>query len=406
LYVSDGGYIFLEKNKIFRVSLVYQLLFLEYSLLTIIVYYLSKREGFLGITLPITGGGDDGYFYWDQVQSFLNGGQIINTSIYPSLISRLVSAVGFEDVIVIRTFNYIGFILLVLVAALLLKEIQRGFSLERQIPADDLFVRTNLMLGVFFMCYLSLLMNANLSIYRDIWIYFFYTVSIYLMGKIIFQKAYRFLFLLLPGMFLLGGFRTYALVAFIVATVLNLFMRNSKNLMKYTVGAIIIFTIYYTFFIDLRLPIVHMSLRGALAFRQLGVEVLNGGSNMYINLNQSNIILFLLNYFYSFIGNLVGPFFWNINSGMQLLVFIFESIPMIAILYYLIKHRHELSKEEIFVLVYAIVWIAFIALSNDNIGTATRLRVNGWIPILLVFISLWSRNFENKRNVKQMSSGA
>lgn len=78
--------------------------------------------------------------------------------------------------------------------------------------------------------------------------------------------------------------------------------------MKYIVGAIIVFTIYYTFFIDLTLPIVHMSLRGALAFRQLGVEVLNGGSNMYINLNQSNIILFLLNYLYSFIGNLVGPF--------------------------------------------------------------------------------------------------
>lgn len=394
----------MEKNKIFRVSLVYQLLFLEYSLLTIIVYFLSKRVGFLGITLPITGGGDDGYFYWEQVKSFLNGGQIINTSIYPGLISRLVAAVGFEDVIVIRTFNYLGFILLVLVAALLLKEIQRGFSLEIQPLSDDAFVRTNLMLGGFFMFYLSLLMNANLSIYRDIWIYFFYSVSIYWVGKIIFQKAYRFLFLLLPGMVLLGGFRTYALVAFIVATILNLFMHNSKNLMKYFVAAIVIFTIYYTFFIDLSLPIVHMSLRGALAFRQLGVEVLNGGSNMYINLNQSNIILFLLNYLYSFIGNLIGPFFWHINSGMQLLVFIFESIPMMGILYYLIKHRHEISKEEIFTLVYAFVWIAFIALSNDNIGTATRLRVNGWIPILLVYISLWNRNSENKKNVKQMGS--
>lgn len=89
---------------------------------------------------------------------------------------------------------------------------------------------------------------------------------------------------------------------------------------------------------------------------------------------------------------------------MQLLVFIFESIPMVGIMYYLIRHRHEISKEEIFTLVYAFVWIAFIALSNDNIGTATRLRVNGWIPILLVYISLWNRNSENKRNVKLMDS--
>ena len=112
---------------------------------------------------------------------------------------------------------------------------------------------------------------------------------------------------------------------------------------------------------------------------------------MHIRLDQPNIILFFLNYFYSFLGNLIGPFPWGINSAMQIMVFMMESIPMLGILLYIFRQRKELTKNEIVVLVYVFVWMAFISLSNDNIGTATRLRATGWIPLVMVFISLLNR---------------
>ena len=171
--------------------MAYQLLFLEYSLLSIGIYFLSKNAGMDGITLPLAGGGDDGFFYWNQVLSFLNGGQIIDTSIYPGLISHLVDIVGFNDVFVVRIFNLSGFILLVGAAALLMRQLTQSSEMGVEFYNPDTFLRTNLMLGAFFMFYLSLLTTVNLSIYRDVWIYLFYVLSIYLMGEVLVRRKYH-----------------------------------------------------------------------------------------------------------------------------------------------------------------------------------------------------------------------
>ncbi|MPM73356.1 hypothetical protein SDC9_120336 [bioreactor metagenome] len=64
---------------------------------------------------------------------------------------------------------------------------------------------------------------------------------------------------------------------------------------------------------------------------------------------------------------------------------------MLGVLLYIFRQRKDLTQNERFVLVYVFVWMAFISLSNDNIGTATRLRATGWIPLVMVFISLLNR---------------
>jgi hypothetical protein len=65
---------------------------------------------------------------------------------------------------------------------------------------------------------------------------------------------------------------------------------------------------------------------------------------------------------------------------------------MFLILRFLWKKRTIITKMQRYVLIHAFVWISLIAVLNDNIGTATRLRPVAWILILVVFASLYSKN--------------
>lgn len=65
---------------------------------------------------------------------------------------------------------------------------------------------------------------------------------------------------------------------------------------------------------------------------------------------------------------------------------------MIIILKFLWKKRKLLSQVQKYMLLHSCIWISLIAFSNDNIGTATRLRPVAWIPILIVFAVVYSKN--------------
>lgn len=112
---------------------------------------------------------------------------------------------------------------------------------------------------------------------------------------------------------------------------------------------------------------------------------------MWINLEQSNYIMFLINYIHSYVGNFIGPLPWHISSKATMLVFIIETIPMLMILAYLWKKRHHITPVQKYMFLHALVWISLIAVSNDNVGTATRLRPVAWVPILIVFAVVYAR---------------
>ena len=112
---------------------------------------------------------------------------------------------------------------------------------------------------------------------------------------------------------------------------------------------------------------------------------------MWINLDQPFFGIFLINYFHSYLGNLLGPLPWHIHGISTLFVFLVETIPMIIILRFLWKKRKLLSQVQKYMLLHSCIWIGLIAVSND-IGTATRLRPVAWIPILIVFAVVYSKN--------------
>lgn len=118
---------------------------------------------------------------------------------------------------------------------------------------------------------------------------------------------------------------------------------------------------------------------------------------MWISLNGSNYILFLINYLHSYMGNLLGPLPWHISGIPTLLVFLIESIPMFLILRYLWKKKNQLTQVQKYILLQAFVWIAFIGITNDNLGAATRLRAIGWILFIIVFVVVYSNNMHTKK---------
>jgi hypothetical protein len=380
---------------------IQQFTFLAYLFITTLMYFLSLSQGNEGVTYRLFGGGDDGYFYWIQAQNVADGNTWIRTSIYPLIIGTLMRVTGIENVYLIRIFNYIGFLLLV---AFSLKLIKAQFKMGDNRIDQEYKYKAQTLLLVSYLFYASLQMNLNFSIIRDVWIYTVYILSTYISVKLIFYKKNRFFHFitLVFSVWLLGEFRGYAMLSFLLSlgiyfayTKVKL-LKKPRRLVFVGVGA---FAMYYSFFMDF--TISGMSLRRALTYRASALDMYSGGSQMRISLDQSNFILFLINYVHSYIGNLIGPLPWHISGVSTLFVFLVETIPMVLILRFLWKKRYLLMKAQKYILLHSFVWVSLIGFTNDNLGTASRLRPVAWILILIVFVVVYTKNKYLKDSIKK-----
>lgn len=380
------------KQKKLQYLTIQQFTFLAYLALTTLMFFLAMAQGNEGVTFRLFGGGDDGYFYWTQAQNVAEGSAWIRTSIYPLIIGTLMKVTGIQSVYLIRIFNYIGFLLLV---AFSLKLIKVQFKMDDNRINQDYKYKARTLLLVSYLFYASLQMNINFSILRDIWIYTLYALSTYLSIKLIFYKNNGFFYfiVLVFSVWLLGEFRGYAMLSFLLSLGIHFaytkvkLLKKPKRLAFVGAGA---FAIYYSFFMDL--TISGMSLRRALNYRAGSLDMFSGGSQMWISLDQSNFLLFLINYVHSYIGNLIGPLPWHISGVSTLFIFLVETIPMILILRFIWKKRNLLTKVQRYILLHGFVWISLIGFTNDNIGTASRLRPVAWILILIVFVVVYVKN--------------
>lgn len=379
---------------------IQQITFLAYLFITTLMYFLSLSQGNEGVTYRLFGGGDDGYFYWIQAQNVADGNTWIRTSIYPLIIGTLMRVTGIENVYLIRIFNYIGFLLLV---AFSLKLIKAQFKMGDNRIDQEYKYKAQTLLLVSYLFYASLQMNLNFSIIRDVWIYTVYILSTYISVKLIFYKKNRFFHFitLVFSVWLLGEFRGYVMLSFLLSVGIYFtytkvkLLKKSKRLAFVGVGA---FAIYYSFFMDF--TVLNMSLRRALNYRASSLDIYSGGSQMWISLDQSNFILFLINYAHSYIGNLIGPLPWHVSGVSTLFVFLVETIPMVLILRFLWKKRNLLTKVQRYFLLHGFVWVSLIGFTNDNLGTASRLRPVAWLLILIVFVVVYAKNRYLKDSIR------
>lgn len=76
---------------------------------------------------------------------------------------------------------------------------------------------------------------------------------------------------------------------------------------------------------------------------------------------------------------------------------------MVIILRFIWKKRNLLTKVQNYILLHGFVWISLIGFTNDNLGTAARLRPVAWILILVVFVVVYSTSKHikvGKKNIR------
>lgn len=371
-------------------SIVKYLVLFYYLLATTVFYTLAIYVTGNGVSYQLFGGGDDGAFYWEQAMNVFYDLSWIRTSIYPWIIGKFMQIIGTESVFAIRLFNFAGVALLI------------HFSLKLvaiQLESSDLGVKETevrqraYVFALFsFVAYISLFLNITTSIFRDVWIYMLYVTATYLAIRWLFEKNWTYFALLLPTIWLLGEFRTYALLSFLLATAIWLTLRTVKKPAILILITMLTFGVIYTFFMDIQVPIVNRTLRSALQYRSDGFGLSGGNSQMGIQLDSGNYIGFLMNYVHSYLGNLIGPLPWHVQGATTLLAYFSEALPMTLVLWFIWKYRAWITKVQGFILTQALVWNGLIAITNDNIGTALRLRAIAYLLIVLVFVVIYSRH--------------
>ncbi|WP_274309145.1 hypothetical protein [Solibacillus daqui] len=370
-----------------------------YFLLSTGLYFLSVTSGYNGLSLPIFGGGDDGQFYYEQAMNFANGEPYIYTSIHVWVLGMILDIFNTESVMILRLYNFISNILIIILSLLILKKISK----------DQTFHMAATILVLFLALYPSLLLNSTLSIYRDSWIYAFFLWATYLFINLFISKGkwpkVINLLLLVFVLIMLGGYRKYALLSFVIASMVYLFINliSKKKVSLIKIGGLLFVgvSVFYLLFRNFKFPVVGLSFSDVLQYRQASMEL--GGSQMGISLEHSNIFLFYANYLYSILSNFIGPFPWQITGGSTLLLMITEGILFFFISIYLVKKIKVFSKIELFLFIQAVVWFLLISISNDNFGTGSRLRIVGWLPLLIIFVKYYSEGiYRRKLNSKRV----
>ncbi|OHY77570.1 hypothetical protein [Priestia aryabhattai] len=365
----------------------YIVFFLFFFLLSLVIFFISFNVGNKGISIQLAGGGDDGTFYYNEVMRILSGDKSNLTSVYPLILSVFPKLFGVSDYMVVyyRLFNVLGVLLLLLISVKTAK-----YTISNEIGKQTNHLRLGVLFSCFYMFYISFVIVAVFSIYRDVWIYFFYILSTYCGLKLLRKFSFIYFFLLIISLASLYLFREYAAFSYVLAFIIFTINKSrffAGNKFRTLILAVISLGLYFTFFLNYKVPILDMSLSDALNYRLYFIEKFTSGSQLGINLTEGTYLSFLKNYSLSFFYNLLSPLPWQIRNIQYLVIFLCESLPLILILIFLLKKKEMIkgNKELEFLIIHATTWMALISITNDNIGAGTRLRAITYILIVIVF---------------------
>lgn len=365
-----------------------------YLTVTLIIYFISIKTGREGVSIATFGSGDDGVMYWGQIKQLYSNPKIfiygMTDTIYVPLMTFILTLVHVNDPIIIRFINWIILGMLLLGCYKIMNEILFvGTSTSRL----DKSIMTDLSyeyISLFFCLYISLISNVTFSLYRDVWIYTGFIWCVYAGLKLINEFKIKYLFMYIFFIIWEYEFRKYAAFSLIFAGgIYYIYTKINKRIRKLLIVVfVLLFVLLYSFFRDLKFPIVNMSLADALNYRE-GVNALlysSGGSDVNIKLDQSNVVLFLFAYLYSILFNIFGPLLWQAHSVQLMIITVGEGIPIIVMTIYIWKNRVMMKNRLLFIIINIYVWVLLISVTNKNLGTGTRLRVPAVILITLIYI--------------------
>lgn len=211
----------------------------------------------------------------------------------------------------------------------------------------------------------------TLDIYRDVFMMvlflFFLTCC-----RVLFERfSLRILFFAFCLIYILFGLRGYLGAACLIALIFSPLYSLRK--FSLVLSASIYFISILTFFqFGLLDPILH-------DYRSI-FDIMEGGTNLGIRF--TNGLTFLPSFMQSIIYQLIGMYFPNFAS---ILVFFIEGIFFIYAFIYILRNRYFANSFVSFLILFSMIYMTVWILGNDNLGSATRLRMFNYICVLISF---------------------
>ncbi|WP_350560619.1 hypothetical protein [Psychrobacter sp. CAL346-MNA-CIBAN-0220] len=212
-----------------------------------------------------------------------------------------------------------------------------------------------------------------MDVYRDVFMLFSFLIGCLVVKKSLDSSSFlqfSFLFVLsvLIGWFLIG-LRPYLGYAFLLSLLLWK--------IKFTKKRIIFLGILYF------IALFTANYVGAFEFLteyRAGFDEGNGGSTL--GLDFSNPIMFIPNFILSFLGQMLGLY---ITNPLAIVLLLLETIPFLLTLIYVIKNINLADNFLRFLFIFFIIYGSVWLISNDNLGTAVRLRMYNYLAIYICF---------------------
>lgn len=356
-------------------------LFIAFIKLVVVIglHIWSVENGRRGLA-PVVLGGDDGQLYLRVAEYLADTGRMPFTfpNVWPIFMGRIMGLTGIRGVLPFK---------LVLFAASF-GTAWFGVRLLRMLVADTIRLRTpagtEVLLAGLLILFPSTLFVASYSIYRDAVIFFLAMLSGYLAYRGLIRRERAFLIALLPTLYALFQFRWYATVAIAIGVLLWLPFTGGirKSVSWKLVGATVVAVVAVG---AIALGLL-ARLEGILQFRDY-FDATGAQSNIGVSYSGSSFVLWPLLFVYSFLSNLIGPLPNQIKSANTLVGFLMETPILAVVLWHVWGTPLRRRPEAVLLLTISVVWFVFIAIYNDNVGTALRLRVVGYQFLFIIVLA-------------------
>lgn len=340
--------------------------FFCFCVLSILKFLFFVLEYYSGVDL--FGGGNDSDYY----HAYAVGLDDVAVNLWPVLL-RWLNDIGLYSREAVALFLKI---LVVLVIPLLVARLA-------YVKDSPLYSKAFWMLACIVSAYPTLAYLAT-DIYRDVFMVFVWCLGLFVLKRMfeVRQASRKFICLVLGLGFswVLFEFRAYLGIGYLGALLFSGFYRFSRypvwaTMLIWTVG---LFALYILGILE---PI--------LSYRSMFHDgTLQGGSN--IGIEFSSVYSFVPDFFRSLLYQVAGFSFLNWPS---VIAFICESALFLSALFYIVRNKRYADRFVNCLLVFFVVYSSIWLLGNDNMGTATRLRVFNYISVYIAFFIVWQRRY-------------
>jgi hypothetical protein len=326
---------------------------------------------------PFSFGGDDGAYYQAAALRVADGFDVSAVNPFPLAVGEAMRLFRLRSLYVFKFFGVVGSLIAVPLSGLFVNS-----SKDRTLTARHRAAISLALLP-------TLAFYTTNSLTRDVWIILGFVAASLALAHMIREGLNSPLVVIfgLAGLVLCTILRPYAGISLVAGSfcwfVLRLPMRF--RIVAGTCSALVALALRSS---------VLAKLSALAVLRQTAYST--GGSSVGVSLLGGSMQGRMQGYLYSFLFNVVGPLPWQVRSPVLAVSFLFDSLPVFLALIVIVRFRHRLASWSKLLLLISFSYLALVALFNDNLGAAGRLRLPASFLLVLVASAVYRPRAEGQ----------